>query len=204
MRFFSLYCHGLLGSSSWQILSRGTLTEPQNVRLFSRNICRSLDDRLSIMEHVQALEYLLVRGHSQMAISRTTTRAISGTDSIHKGRTRGAGKISFFLIPSLHHSAAITLPNCLSFPVHPRDFLSFQSYCRLDFYYSPSLPSVYFGPEYILSFAFLAPEMGSHHPVLDALEFWIPSNLGYPPVLDALIRYWLPSYGPVSATRLQY
>jgi len=123
-----------------------------------------------------------------MAISRTTSRAICGADSIHKGRRKGAGTI----FSPLRHSTIIMSLNCLSFLVHPGSFLSFQSYCSLDSSYSSS-PLLGIIWSYVYSFSALwAPETAAPHQVLDALQFWMPSSFGCPPVLDAL-QFWMPS-----------
>ena len=174
------------------------MTEPQNVRLFSRKICRSLGDRLSMVEHVQALGYLPAGGHLRIAISRTENRAIYGADSIHKG----VGKMfsllqslpfaatqsslswtvcSFLSVPavfSLSKAIAVLIP--LIPPLHTRGILCSRVY--FEFRVSDSrngCPLSNFGCP----------------PVLDALQFWMPSSFGCPrPILAPLLlaQCWPP------------
>jgi len=92
--------------------------------------------------------------------------------------TRDAGKAqarySLFSnpFPSPQHSH--TSLNCLFFLVHPGSFLSFQSYCSHDSSYSSSpllgiLLCLFF-------FRIVGSRNGCPHPVLDALQFWMPSS----------------------------
>lgn len=99
------------------------------------------------------------------------------------------------LIPSLRHSIVITSLNCLSFLVHPGSFLSFQSYCSLDSSYSSSpLLGILWSCVYSF-FALWASETAAPNPVLDALQFWMPSfNTGSfitTQVSVTFLQYWL-------------
>ncbi len=74
---------------------------------------------MSIVEHMQALGFLPVRRPLRMTVSRTITRAISGADSIHKGRHEKRRRyVLSSPISSLCHSTVITFLNFLSFLLH--------------------------------------------------------------------------------------